>query len=137
NVPLEIIVEENKGPAHARNAGAAQLNTEYIAFLDDDDLWEENYLSRALQTLQKEDAKLCLTWFDDVNEGGAWLGKHPSLEDIKDPMLIYSKNVGVIGSNIFVLRAAIERIGGFDPALWISEDKDLYLRFLQTFPVHI
>jgi succinoglycan biosynthesis protein ExoW len=46
NFSIEIIKRRNGGPGAARNNGLNALtNEQYIAFLDSDDEWEENYLS--------------------------------------------------------------------------------------------
>src|SRR5690606_23840427 len=41
---LTIFSTENKGVSHARNYGVSKAKSEFIAFLDADDLWEINHL---------------------------------------------------------------------------------------------
>jgi succinoglycan biosynthesis protein ExoW len=56
HVKLTLIDQENGGPGAARNAGLrrveAEGTTEYVAFLDSDDLWRPNHLSDAVSTLK-------------------------------------------------------------------------------------
>ncbi|GGH65038.1 glycosyltransferase family 2 protein [Phaeocystidibacter marisrubri] len=44
DLPVEIITRENGGLGSARNAGMEKLTTDYIAFLDADDVWTPHKL---------------------------------------------------------------------------------------------
>ncbi len=46
----QYIFQPNRGPAAARNAGAASAQGEYIAFCDHDDLWNPEHLQTLLDT---------------------------------------------------------------------------------------
>lgn len=52
---LEIIKQENSGVSAARNTGlkAVQDKTDYLAFIDSDDIWTENHLSEAIEALDQ------------------------------------------------------------------------------------
>ena len=47
---ITLYTTKNKGVSHARNYGFSKANTDLIAFLDADDLWEPNHLEN-LHTL--------------------------------------------------------------------------------------
>ncbi|WP_351000123.1 glycosyltransferase family A protein [Shewanella sp. TB7-MNA-CIBAN-0143] len=56
NIEIKIINQKNSGPAKARNVGldfADSLNVDYIAFLDSDDIWHDDHISRAMFYLNK------------------------------------------------------------------------------------
>jgi glycosyltransferase involved in cell wall biosynthesis len=38
-IPIRLITQTNQGPSSARNAGIAASQSDYIAFLDSDDIW--------------------------------------------------------------------------------------------------
>lgn len=50
---VKIVLQPNAGPGSARNTGLnqASIETRYIAFLDSDDEWTDDHLSRAIEAL--------------------------------------------------------------------------------------
>lgn len=48
----------NKGSSGARNIALKEARGQYVAFLDSDDLWPENYLQFQVSFLQKNDAMI-------------------------------------------------------------------------------
>lgn len=50
---VTVIVQENAGPAEARNRGIKEASGEFIAFFDSDDYWHEDHLSTAIETFNK------------------------------------------------------------------------------------
>lgn len=50
---IQILHQENQGPAAARNLGIRHAQGEYVAFLDGDDLWTEDKLARHIEHLDR------------------------------------------------------------------------------------
>lgn len=52
---IRVIRQSNRGPGGARNTGLDQVaeDTEFIAFIDSDDTWVEDHLSRAVAALER------------------------------------------------------------------------------------
>lgn len=55
--PITLIQNtEHSGPSRTRNTGIENASGDYVAFLDDDDLYLSDHLERAVQTLEKTSA---------------------------------------------------------------------------------
>ena len=64
-----IELHENKGSAYARNEALRQARGRYIAFLDSDDLWLDNFLEEQIKFLKANKASLvyCSYYIIDEN----------------------------------------------------------------------
>lgn len=66
---------ENRGAAEARNRGVEEAQGRYIAFLDADDLWKEERLSKELAFMEKQHAGFVFCGYEFANENGIGTGK--------------------------------------------------------------
>lgn len=109
------------GPSLARNMLAAAASGERLAFLDDDDEWLPEHLSRLHQDAG-EGLAFTDAWLEHEAEGWTRLFAFRFT-----PQLLRRTNP-VILSTTAVSRAAFWRVGGFDPDLSRYEAWDLFLR---------
>src|SRR5205807_8760338 len=123
------------GAPAARDTALAQLDTEWLALADADDVWRGDRLAAQLEALaDRPDAALCFGSARIVDGHGRPTGERwdrvpPGLTDPAAlAALIYEVNV-IPTSSVLVRRDAVVAAGGFQgpPP---CEDQDLWLRLL-------
>jgi glycosyltransferase involved in cell wall biosynthesis len=115
--------------AVARNAGVAAARGEWIAFLDDDDLWAPNKLSTQLRAAaaQKADFAWCAGLV--VDSRCSILDTWPARDPDEIMGLLLRGNWMPAGASNVVARAGLVReLGGFDEKLRHFADWDLWIR---------
>lgn len=121
------------GPSASRNLGARHASGEYLAFLDDDDRWTEDYLSEIQATILRAQSQPDVVIARlDLKRGGRAPreGAMPDLNHFE--ALLLSANPGITGSNIVVRRRFFEEIGGFNEHFRNSNDRDFGLRIVDA-----
>lgn len=103
DVKVRILKSSNQGAAKARNLAVSSItdndDIEFVAFLDSDDHWPEDFLARSVQALaQDTDAVATSTDRDFVYVDSAQ-SKLQSLQELSDrPLLWLFRNDAGIGS---------------------------------------
>ena len=115
------------GAAQARNFGAFLATGQYLAFLDDDDLWAVEYLAK-VAAAAAEGARCIISRLDQLRGGKVEIFKNAHGKITLTHLLIY--NPGITGSNLVIARELFFAVGGFDPKLPPSEDKSLVIEVL-------
>lgn len=130
---------ENGGQAVARNDGAALASGTYLAFLDQDDLWEPNFLEESLEAFHSHpDAALVHTDGYQVSEKNEILEYDYPIKWTLSITQILRDGHDTATSGSVVKKECFEAIGGYDPQLTIWEDIDLGIRLHARFPlVHL
>lgn len=72
---IKVITQENTGPGAARNLGISKCTGEYIAFIDADDYYDENYLTLVDNQNQKEKKDVIFVDFVNETEKGTEYGR--------------------------------------------------------------
>lgn len=127
---IRYFEQQNQGQAAARNRGIAEARGEFIALLDDDDRWTPDKLQWQVEALSA-DADAVLVYGDYGRlEADGGLSRYEKKDcpsgnvyrAFRRQSWILSPGQTLIGA------AALRKIGGFDPAIWGSDDWDLYIR---------
>ena len=123
------------GVAQARNFGAQHARGSYVAFLDDDDFWNPDYVERLrgiLKTRAPGSADMIVGSVDHLDMRSSVPDRHFYRFAGNDPELepCFYFNPGYLGSCLTVERAVFLQLGGFDSAFATGEDKELAMRYM-------
>lgn len=142
---FRIVHQPNLGAGAARNRGAAESQSEFLAFLDHDDLWDPCFLEAVLAALQDDPsapAAHCVS--QGITAVGGPQGDFANWSRVRQraergrlvpsppgpttfEALVTAPCIASPGAAI-VRRDAFNRIGGYDPNLPPCEDWDLFLK---------
>jgi len=130
---IKIFNQENQGVSAARNRGIKESKFNYIAFLDADDEWEEDYLQTIVNLIKKcPECKIYATNYKIVDSNGNI--RYPRInglsKDFKEGIIdcekyfeIASKSDPILWTSaICVEKNAINEIGGFPLGVKSGED---------------
>ncbi len=134
NFPIRIIKQKNAGQASARNHGIKESKGDFIALLDQDDIWHSQHLEKLAEFFK---GNLDLGWtysnLDETDEKGRVFRsgildfcafQHPQNQLVE--MIRY--DMYILPSASLIRKVAILEVGMFDERLSGYEDDDLFLR---------
>jgi glycosyltransferase involved in cell wall biosynthesis len=125
-----FIRKPNGGEASARNRGVAAATGEYIAFLDQDDVWLPQKFERQLPLFADVSAPaLTFTAYTRVSGADRTIvrvdGWQPTIEHALRRLM---EGCCVTPSTVMVRREALTAAGPFDESLWLGNDWEMWLR---------
>ena len=128
--PVRYIYQQNHGQGGARNRGIASARGEFICFLDDDDLWEPEYLATVMSVFQRQpEADALYTGFRIIDGEDRLLPQIGG--QVVPPHQMYDALVcgGWFPPLVVTVRkACLDQVGPLDEALRGHDDWDLWLR---------
>ncbi len=144
---LRRVDTKNQGVARARNLGTEISDSDYVAYLDADDLWHPLKIEAQVAALARHSDDpswvACYTYHRVIDQNdrllnngfrhrarGAFFGSH-----------LVENHVGN-GSSLLVRRSTAIAVGGFDPdyadrGIGGCEDMDFQLRVLQRYKIEL
>ena len=62
----KLFLTKNKGPSFCRNIGIRKSSSDYVCFLDSDDIWKKNKLNDQLQFMIKNDYSFTFSNYTNI-----------------------------------------------------------------------
>lgn len=138
---IRLVRQPNRGIAAARNIGIQRAIGDYIAFLDDDDIWVPQKLERQVDALLRAPgAAVAFSDFAFVPAPGSG-SQPPRAPNRWKPSNVFTALLmgnWLSTSTILVRRDCLLTAGGFDEDLRTCEDWDLWLQLAAHYDwVHV
>lgn len=132
---IQYIKQENQGVSAARNAGIKAANTNYIALLDADDIWKENYLEQINTLIEGYPKQHVFAAVCAIESRGAIYNPSYSLAKLSPNnsyVVSYFTasyiNTILTSSSTVLHKSVFQTIGYYNTMLRSGEDTDLWIR---------
>ncbi|WP_440054170.1 glycosyltransferase family 2 protein [Pseudoalteromonas sp. T1lg65] len=138
---VRLISQANQGVSAARNRGVDAAKSEFIAFLDADDYWHQDFLSViASLNSQYPEAKLLCTGYEFKTDTGLRVAKNHHLNQQNGVMEDYflaccNADLPITSSSVCVSKASLQQVGGFNQQLKLGEDQAVWARIACQRPI--
>lgn len=128
---IRYFKQSTRGPSGARNTGIRNAFGKYVAFLDGDDYWTPDHLTKNIGFLERNPGLAlvycdCILVKNDKPYSRVFYTQDQPSTVTFETLLLQSSTIST--SSVVVLREAIVAAGGFDETLYRCEDFDMWLR---------
>lgn len=134
NIPMIRYFENNNGTgaASSRNLGAEVATGDYIAFLDDDDVWLSSKLEKQCRLIMEGNLDVCFSRLSVQYENSS-ICYSTSVCNVPNPSfeILMENYIGATISAV-IRRSLFVTVGGFDLSFKAREEYDLWIRLIHT-----
>lgn len=134
---VRLITKTNGGVSSARNEGIRHAKGEWVAFLDADDLWENDFLAEIYKMIHDfPQAGIMGTSFYTLESGNKIETEMPLPEGYYGMIdnITWDKAHIYWSSAVCCRKDALKRVGMFDERIAYGEDLDMWWRIMLLFP---
>ena len=123
---LIYLEQADKGPAAARNFGMSQSRGDFVAFLDQDDLWEPGKLARQMARFEaRPKLDVCIAhaqlfWVAELRPEAMRLRGQSRAHVVP----------GYTSGTLLTRRTFFDTIGAFNASLWFGDATEWFLRVI-------
>lgn len=130
-IKWRILCNSHRGPGAARNLGIAEVTSDWVAFLDSDDLWLASKIARVERAIaESQEANFICHDEIRVKHNGVVAplvyGRHYRPEAPLTPQLYLANMFST--SAVICRKDLLTHYGGFDESLLSAQDYELWLR---------
>ena len=131
-----FVRQQNRGLAAARNAGLADLDTDYVLFLDADDRLEPRAIDAALRCFARmPECGFVYGGHRYIDRDGCPIGERYEPPGVNAYEHLLRGNFIAMHGTVTYKRDRLMHAGGFDESLRRCEDYDVYLRLAKQYPI--
>ena len=126
---IQILRQDHRGVSSARNTGSAKASGSFLAFLDSDDIWDREKISKQIHYMERHTDVGCVfcrfeNFFDPETSPPSWLNRSSFLKErFKDMMSLCT---------MLIRKEIFDRVGCFNTDLRSGEDIDWFIRAKDT-----
>jgi glycosyltransferase involved in cell wall biosynthesis len=137
---IRYIYQVNAGVHTARNVGIKASKGDWIAFLDDDNIWLADKLQKQVDCINRTSVEVCYTNFEIFNEERRW----PAYQDkdgkiekvITEPYAIFLYGAPPLSiSTLLAKKSLFEKTGYFDETCEFDDDTRMMLELGRLSPI--
>mgnify|MGYP001162204643 CR=1 FL=1 len=96
-------LKENQGAGYCRNFALKKTNSEYVAFIDSDDIWEKNKLDNQLKFMKKNNYQFTYTNYKTFGKKSVYIYPPQSFNYYR-----FIRNTSICTSTILIKRSIIK-----------------------------
>lgn len=125
---IRYFEQPNQGPSRARNFGLHHADGEYIAFVDDDDLWPSNKLEWQVEFLDENpEIGMVAGTLQTIDDHGVpgWKGRFTPIVSFET---LFLANPFLSPGQTLIRTNLLKQLGGMNASIWGADDWDLWFR---------
>jgi len=128
-LPIRYYRQENQGDAAARNKLIELAQSEYITFIDSDDLLIHDAIEKMMNVMEAEGGKVIVYGpYQRIDQDGNIYGRYKRKQYSGYITKYLFQNIFVYSCGSMFPKKVLETAGGFDSSLPVCSDYDLWIR---------